>query len=395
MNENGHIYSPVSVDDVKSTLKENSDDVGSLCMSSKINPYSLIRPTPSATPWIGVEEMKTLQIGDLQSGNDSYSWERKQWGYQVPYVGAPQDIPKIRDVAWYKPTPSNTDYKILNHFDGYLHRAVPSLYWSLGDVKMDDEIIMMIGFGDVQNDIVSKNGVNNNGGVVSVLEVFGNEAFYYGAIIAWPGTTRWFISPEKIEPGQRGSGVLYTELKAVASRTYEITPFITDKAPVGNNIAVGAKFYGLKFAPNFESYKTITIPEITISVTLRAETDSQRRITALYIGLHNQFNYIYRVSNFGIEITYMGNSKLGYPFTRTSYLGETITVSAKSDTEYKWNDIYIPWDSDGNTSIRIMGFGTLTSPNGGTAKQFQTNMIVISRSSGGGGDVVDQPYPYA
>ena len=43
-HSNGKITAPISVDDVKYTIGTSSDDVGTLCISPAVNPFSKYKP---------------------------------------------------------------------------------------------------------------------------------------------------------------------------------------------------------------------------------------------------------------------------------------------------------------------------------------------------------------
>lgn len=101
----GKIVAPVSIDDVKSVLGESSDDLATLCKSSKINVWAKYKPTcyPSPFPdnWykardgnygISVPSYNTLEslynayfIDGDENHDNGYSYERPSGGSAEPY----------------------------------------------------------------------------------------------------------------------------------------------------------------------------------------------------------------------------------------------------------------------------------------------------------------------
>lgn len=371
-NENGHIYAPVSVDDVKAVLGETSNDVAALCMSKNINPYSLIRPMPVNVPWISVKDMKTQQIGDIPNSDENYAWERKQWGYQVPYVRTPALIETIKDISWYRPSADASHWKSLNHFDGYRHDAQPSFMWAIGNVPQGDEIVVMFDFGMAQ-DVVSETGKNNNGGIVGIMEVFGDEPFYYGVMIRYGGSVHYAYG-NQIIPNETYYGTLKTGLIARAGLTYTITPFISD---VDFASANQGKAYGLKFAPSYESSKTITIPELVSGATIRALTYAEDgSILTWELHLFNEFNYKMSVSNLILEVVEQGRTN-DFPMRYSIGIGGNYEVDAQSDAVFTI-ERPIPFRGGvASKSATIVGSGTLVRVPYGNAVPFTTNMMTM------------------
>lgn len=378
-NENGHIYAPVSVDEVRVVLGESSTDVGTLCMSKKINPYSLIRPMPVGAPWIGVKEMKVQHLGDLPSSVGNEQWEYKQWGYQVPYVRGTVYLDEILEMAWRRPDADESHYKNIDHFDGYLHNIQPVFYWNVGSVGgkgelvSEEEIIVILGFGLPQIDVVSSSGVKNNGGCVSVLEVFGGEEFYYGVRIKHSTYTNYFFSKEALTSESIPMGVIETGMKAVAGRRYEFTPFITN-LPVETANPRDLKFYNLKFAPDYVATKILTCAERTVSVGLRGlewSDDNELQLgylTKVEIVVTNQFDYAFEINNLRLYVTEHGVTEgaiggSAYPREYSVGLLDTIRVGAKGSVHYEWDlGNSLRWLSPiTSTYARVRCGGTLQS----------------------------------
>lgn len=113
-HSNGRISAPVNTDDVKATIGENSHDVGTLCLSNKINRWSKYKPVVYPSPdsvtnyWQGTDGKNGLHI-DLNADNTftndfvrSFYNNTDNWGYVHP-----QGFLRLTD------------------FDGYNHNCIP------------------------------------------------------------------------------------------------------------------------------------------------------------------------------------------------------------------------------------------------------------------------------
>lgn len=113
-HSNGRITAPVNTDDVKDTIGENSHDVGTLCLSNKINRWSKYKPVEYPSPdsvtnyWQGTDGKNGLHI-DINADNTftndfvrSFYNNPDNWGYVHP-----QGFLRLTD------------------FDGYNHNSLP------------------------------------------------------------------------------------------------------------------------------------------------------------------------------------------------------------------------------------------------------------------------------
>lgn len=375
----GHIFAPVSTGDVASVLGVQSDNVSDLCLSEKINQYSLIRPVlTDDRPDIQVSQMKDLQTGKLKDVEGNCHWERRKWGYQVPYVVAVDYFEEILYVPWYRAMPTKECYKSLNHFDGYKHDASPMFLFSVDEHPQEnDQIVIMFGFGGPQNDVVSPNGNNNNGGVVSAQEVFG-ETFYMGAIVKYGNNWRVTYG-DAINPTEVNAGVLHTGIYVQANREYTIIPFITNME-VDGNVPRGIHYYNLNFAEGYSPIKTISVQSASTGISMRIlEEATDGHITKLQIGLHNQYRYAFEMSNFYIELDEYEEGATT-PFTHRRYApdgGITYRVEGNSNAYYEW-DVNIRWESPRSAYAAITGYGTLVGAPG-MAQNVQTNLVLMTR----------------
>lgn len=250
MKENGHIYAPVNADDVASVLGENSHDVGTLCTSVRINPYSLIRPSYASHPGFGPEHFENGFDSTRmpESGSEDWFYTKGRWGYAVPTVGNPQSIDVIKDKPWVHFDPAGDSFLCMPHFDGYRHDVKSRL--PVSAAIMDGAPISVIIVADTaQENILSPTGRGNNGGVVAVPEVLG--AVRLGCTIYENGTYRGsFMGSVTTEESTTGVHTITTSVTAHAGRRYTVIPWATDGSSVTQ---ARARFFGLMYAEDFRS----------------------------------------------------------------------------------------------------------------------------------------------
>ena len=340
-----HIYAPVNVSEVAELLGENTHDVGRLCTSDKINPYSLIRPAPLLYPRydFSVAQMKTADMGDLHTkpSDAVYNWEKRQWGWQVPYVGMPQNVDYIRDISWYRPPLKSNDYKSLNHFDGYKHNAQPMFDWGCA-LGIGFPISLNFVFYKQAEEVVSPTGKGNNGGNLSIPEIFGDMTYYAGALIrvGYGNNLHWYISDKAITPDSALSSVmLETDLYGQAGTRYSVTPFITNMPANGVNLPQGLRCYGLKFSDSYVSNIDRTLPQASIGISLEAkplpsdyEGVDMGQVFEWKVTLFNTYpTYSWRLSNIKVKLTYW-KQKVG---GRNGEYEKSVVTRAVSGTDWE------------------------------------------------------------
>lgn len=109
---NGVISAPVSVDDVHDVLGESSYDIGTLCMSSKINKYAKFKP-------VIIDQPK--DITDTQRENVNFGLSFAIYTTKAALVTA---LKNNYGNEWTYIRVTATDWKRLTDFDGYDHNAV-------------------------------------------------------------------------------------------------------------------------------------------------------------------------------------------------------------------------------------------------------------------------------
>lgn len=111
---NGEITSPVSTDDIRLTIGENSDDIGTLCMSGKVNRYSKIKPMN-----VGGKE-------DLQPEEFAGTAQQTVNGivYGMRCASSAGNLDNIHELDWsYVGVPTEVDPARFGDFKGYDHKA--------------------------------------------------------------------------------------------------------------------------------------------------------------------------------------------------------------------------------------------------------------------------------
>lgn len=167
---NGKIVAPVSIDDVKSILGESSNDLATLCKSSKINIWAKYKPTvyPSPFPddWYKAKDGNYGINITVENGKsywkdliDEYSKTNNGYGniYNRPTGGV------------------NSPYR-LGDFRGYFHNANPEV----SDYLTTNVFIRE---SDTNQLLVSYNPVSVDGSQISYFEFAEFKDKYFGYII--------------------------------------------------------------------------------------------------------------------------------------------------------------------------------------------------------------------
>lgn len=154
---NNKITAPVSVDDVKSLLGESSNDLATLCKSSKINVWAKYKPTvfPSPFPddWY---KSKDGNYGlNITVDNRVSSWS----ALVAEYSKANNGYSNI----YNRPSGGATSPYRLGDFRGYNHKAKPEIsdYLAATNYMEDSQISLSVAYNavTVDGDQVSYNAI--------------------------------------------------------------------------------------------------------------------------------------------------------------------------------------------------------------------------------------------
>lgn len=167
---NGKIVAPVSIDDVKSVLGESSNDLATLCKSSKINVWAKYKPTvyPSPCPddWYKAED-GNYGI-NIKAENGKSNWKDIIGEYSKANNGYGN--------LYNRPTGgANAPYR-LGDFRGYFRDANPELKDYLTNSIFIQE-------SDTNQLLVDYNPVSANGSQISYFEFAVFKDKYFGYII--------------------------------------------------------------------------------------------------------------------------------------------------------------------------------------------------------------------
>ena len=166
---NNKITAPVSVDDVKSLLGESSNDLATLCKSSKINVWAKYKPTvfPSPFPddWY---KSKDGNYGlNITVDNRVSSWS----ALVAEYSKANNGYSNI----YNRPSGGATSPYRLGDFRGYNHKAKPEIsdYLAATNYMEDSQISLSVAY----------NAVTVDGDQVSYNAIEAFKDLYFGYVI--------------------------------------------------------------------------------------------------------------------------------------------------------------------------------------------------------------------
>ena len=166
---NNKITAPVSVDDVKSLLGESSNDLATLCKSSKINVWAKYKPTvfPSPFPddWY---KSKDGNYGlNITVDNRVSSWS----ALVAEYSKANNGYSNI----YNRPSGGATSPYRLGDFRGYNHKAKPEIsdYLAATNYIEDSPISLSVAY----------NVITVDGDQVSYKDVEVYKGLYFGYVI--------------------------------------------------------------------------------------------------------------------------------------------------------------------------------------------------------------------
>ena len=197
---NGTITPPVSIDDVKSILGESSNDLATLCKSSKINMWAKYKPVDSDSPFLNI----------------STGWKGKRGDCNISY-------PKTNTITAVK------DYYSQDN-NGYSYRTAQAPY-RLGDFRGYNSLAATE-YRDLQgttpvaeNDVsiaAAYNVSSADSDWISMSDLLDNEAagdvFHFGVLLYnRSGTLRYF----------RTSDDNIVKFTSVVAGTYTVYPFMS------------------------------------------------------------------------------------------------------------------------------------------------------------------------
>ena len=328
---NNKITAPVSVDDVKSLLGESSNDLATLCKSSKINVWAKYKPTDYnaafADDW---SKGKDGNYGlNITVDNRVSSWNALVAEYSKPNNGYSN--------IYKRPSGGATSPYRLGDFRGYNHKAKPEIsdYLAASNYMEDSQISLSVAY----------NVVTGDGDQVSYNAIDAFRDLYFGYVIT-------DISGKTLKLIATASTTSSYEVR-IAARTllagnYRLYPMFCNVDYSTNHTLQGMYCYAV---PNLAGGKIMTIR--TASET---ETSKFASIFAEYINSNTRIKVTIkakeRVTNIGICFCHTSNPTKGQSLKSGEYstkinsiaAGETKSVTFTNPLSNKSYLVYVMSD---------------------------------------------------
>lgn len=328
---NNKITAPVSVDDVKSLLGESSNDLATLCKSSKINVWAKYKPTvfPSPFPddWY---KSKDGNYGlNITVDNRVSSWS----ALVAEYSKANNGYSNI----YNRPSGGATSPYRLGDFRGYNHKAKPEIsdYLAASNYMEDSQISLSVAY----------NAVTVDGDQVSYNAIDAFRDLYFGYVIT-------DISGKTLKLIATASTTSSYEVR-LAARTllagnYRLYPMFCNVDYSTNHTLRAMYCYAV---PNLAGGKIMTVR--TASET---EASKYESIFAEYTFANTRIKVTFkakeRVTNIGIYFCYQSNPTKGQALLVGEYStridsiasGETKSVTFANPLSGKSYLVYVMSD---------------------------------------------------
>lgn len=328
---NNKITAPVSVDDVKSLLGESSNDLATLCKSSKINVWAKYKPTvfPSPFPddWY---KSKDGNYGlNITVDNRVSSWS----ALVAEYSKANNGYSNI----YNRPSGGATSPYRLGDFRGYNHKAKPEIsdYLAASNYMEDSQISLSVAY----------NAVTVDGDQVSYNAIDAFRDLYFGYVITdISGKTLKLIATASTT----SSYEVRLAARTLLAGTYRLYPMFCNVDYSTNHTLRAMYCYAV---PNLAGGKIMTVR--TASET---EASKYEYIFAEYTFANTRIKVTLkakeRVTNIGIYFCYQSNPTKGQALLVGEYStridsiasGETKSVTFTNPLSGKSYLVYVMSD---------------------------------------------------
>lgn len=328
---NNKITAPVSVDDVKSLLGESSNDLATLCKSSKINVWAKYKPTvfPSPFPddWY---KSKDGNYGlNITVDNRVSSWS----ALVAEYSKANNGYSNI----YNRPSGGATSPYRLGDFRGYNHKAKPEIsdYLAASNYMEDSQISLSVAY----------NAVTVDGDQVSYNAIDAFRDLYFGYVITdISGKTLKLIATASTT----SSYEVRLAARTLLAGTYRLYPMFCNVDYSTNHTLQGMYCYAI---PNLAGGKIMTV--ITAS---ESEASKFVYIHAEYINSNTRIKVTIKVNklvtNIGIYFCHTSNPTKGQALLVGEYStridsiasGETKSVTFTNPLSGKSYLVYVMSD---------------------------------------------------
>ena len=328
---NNKITAPVSVDDVKSLLGESSNDLATLCKSSKINVWAKYKPTvfPSPFPddWY---KSKDGNYGlNITVDNRVSSWS----ALVAEYSKANNGYSNI----YNRPSGGATSPYRLGDFRGYNHKAKPEIsdYLAASNYMEDSQISLSVAY----------NAVTVDGDQVSYNAIDAFRDLYFGYVITdISGKTLKLIATASTT----SSYEVRLAARTLLAGTYRLYPMFCNVDYSTNHTLRAMYCYAV---PNLAGGKIMTVR--TASET---EASKYESIFAEYTFANTRIKVTIKVNelvtNIGIYFCYQSNPTKGQALLVGEYStridsiasGETKSVTFTNPLSGKSYLVYVMSD---------------------------------------------------
>ena len=266
---NGRITAPVNTDDVRLTIGEPSDDVGTLCTSDRINPAAIYRPRYSrSNPGLQLNAAGFTEIAGNISQAPGNGYVCPAYGVWVPEynlrnIGATgySDLFALARKTWHIAAPDSNSFYILDHFAGYRHdaRVTPPIISAAVTKRAGGGVILSMVLTTPAPD----------GATLSVSNLFGGKGLYFAAIVlrgtnleAWTPQDTMIVAGTSTPVSATASTTVSVKIEdpdadMTEDYAYRIIPFVVNKANVTASTLSGTTCYGLRIDGSCKDYMEV------------------------------------------------------------------------------------------------------------------------------------------
>ena len=325
---NGKIVAPVSIDDVKSILGESSNDLATLCKSSKINVWAKYKPTDYNAPFTdNWSKGKDGNYGlNITVDNRVSSWNALVAEYSKTNNGYSN--------IYKRPSGGATSPYRLGDFRGYNHNAKPEIgdYLAVTNYIEDQQISLF----------VTHNVVTVDGDQVSYNDVEDYKGLYFGYVITDTSSKTLKLI---VTASTTSSYEVRIAARTLLAGNYKLYPMFCNVDYSTNHTLKGMYCYAI---PNLAGGKSMTIRSAS-----EKEASKYESISAKYTFVNTRITVTIkvkeRVTNVGIYFCYQTNPTKGQSLVSGEYYttidaidsGETKSVTFRNPLSDKSYLVYV------------------------------------------------------
>ena len=339
---NGKCYAPISPDDVRAVIGENSYDVGTLCMSLKINKWAKFKP-------LNIDQQHDISLLQRASANH---------GLTPPkfYINSKTDLVnglKAGTSGWIYTRPTASCMKRITDFDGYDHNARSPFGSLAGPI---DRIILQ------NTDLVipASEPIYAEDGSTLVLGDFNNIDYpikdWYFSILLYNASRYWIASAEH-NLSQSGGGDWQVNFgKTINSASYAgkytAMPFLSSHKWV-----VGAA--------DPSTFKACAIENNGVVVNLKSASSQYIIEAECYYPTpgSNYLSYSLSIRNntstahtFNTVVLEVASSEAGAnPYSLKSFGNITVQANSVWSSGSRPQTVLVPYNGDASTFYRFYG----------------------------------------